>query len=124
MLIINFSHALNEAQREQIASLCGRGIESVITIPVQIDQHKPVAQQVTDLVDQTGLTAQQWQQEDIVVNPPALSPVGGTLLAELHGRSGHFVPIVHMRRMVDGPGFEVAEVVDLQTVRDQARTRR
>lgn len=48
------------------------------------------------------------------------------LLAELHGRCGYFPAHVRLRR-VEGtipPEYEVAEVLDLQEIRDQARDRR
>ncbi len=51
-----------------------------------------------------------------------------TLLAELHGRMGYFPPCIRMRPVVgpDGqrivpPRFEVAEILNLQAIRDEAR---
>ena len=47
-------------------------------------------------------------------------------LAELHGRMGYF-PASGRRRPLAGslpPRFEVAEIINLQAVRDQARLRR
>jgi hypothetical protein len=61
-----------------------------------------------------------------LVNPPSLNYIAVVLLAELHGRCGYFP--AHLRlRPVQGsipPRFEVAEVLDLQTVRNGARRRR
>jgi len=48
------------------------------------------------------------------------------LLAELHGRMGYFPPIVRLRPVPNAlpPRFEVAEIINLQAVREAARTRR
>mgnify|MGYP001335350054 CR=1 FL=1 len=48
------------------------------------------------------------------------------LLANLHGRMGYFPPILRMRP-VEGaipPRFELAEVINLQALRDAARKER
>jgi hypothetical protein len=49
-----------------------------------------------------------------------------TLLAELHGRMGHFPAVLRLRPVPDSnpPQFEVAEVINLQEVRDETRKRR
>jgi hypothetical protein len=47
-------------------------------------------------------------------------------LAELHGRMGYFPPILRLRP-VEGaipPRFEVAEIINLQALRDAARKER
>jgi hypothetical protein len=48
------------------------------------------------------------------------------LLAELHGRMGYFPAIVRLRPMPESvpPRFEVAEVINLQAVREHARLSR
>jgi hypothetical protein len=48
------------------------------------------------------------------------------LLAELHGRCGYFPAAVRLRPVPDSvpPRFEVAEIVNLQAVREKARGRR
>ena len=62
----------------------------------------------------------------ILIAPPALSAIAMALSAELHGRSGHFVPVVRTRPVAGSmpPRYEVAEILDLQAIRDAARTRR
>ena len=48
------------------------------------------------------------------------------MLAELHGRLGYFPPVLRLRP-VEGalpPRFEVAEILNLQDVRDAARAKR
>jgi hypothetical protein len=57
---------------------------------------------------------------------PSLSIIAATLLAELHGRMGYFPTVVRMRPVAGStpPRFEVAEIVNLQDVRDEARGKR
>jgi hypothetical protein len=62
----------------------------------------------------------------MIINPPGYAPATAALLAELHGRSGYFPAILRLRPVVDTTPtvYEVAEIVNLQVVREQARTRR
>jgi hypothetical protein len=61
----------------------------------------------------------------LLVNPPGYAPAAFVLLAELHGRIGHFPSLVRLRPK-SGPvtTYEVAELLNLQTIRDAARERR
>ncbi|RMD60419.1 hypothetical protein D6833_09735 [Candidatus Parcubacteria bacterium] len=131
MLILNFSHSLTGEQRAQIEALTGQAIENVVAIPSQIDTQQPLPPQIAAMADAAGLTPEEWQTMPILVNPPALNFSAVTLLAELHGRMGYFPPCIHMRPVVDEQGnrvvpprFEVAEILNLQAVRDAARQRR
>ena len=58
--------------------------------------------------------------------PPALNFAAVTLIAHLHGRMGYFPPIVRTRPVPDAlpPRFEVAEIINLQDVRQRARRKR
>jgi hypothetical protein len=78
------------------------------------------------MVDRLGLAPEAWQTTPLVVNPPGYTPAAVTLIAELHGRMGHFPAVLRLRPVTDSvpTRYEVAEVVNLQTVRDIARTRR
>ena len=70
-----------------------------------------------------GLTPQEWQGGDFLVNPPAYNFAAVTLLAELHGRMGYFPAIIRIRPAAGStpPRFETAEIINLQNVRDSAR---
>lgn len=81
-----------------------------------------MTEQIAALVDATGLSSQEWQTRQLLINPPGLAGATATLLAEVHGRAGHFPAILYLGRA--GPVFRVAEVVDLQQVRDLARRKR
>lgn len=126
MILLNFSHPLTSAQRGQVEQITGQPITRLLDIPSQIDVQEPLAPQITAMVAAAGLTSNQWQGEAILINPPALNFSAVVLLAELHGRMGYFPPIVRLRPVAGSlpRRFEVAEIVDLQGLREQARTRR
>jgi len=126
MVILNCSHPLTPDHLQQVETLTGRKVERVIEIHSQIDPQQPLAPQVTAVADQAGLSPAEWQTLPLLVNPPSLNFIAIVLLAELHGRCGYFP--AHLRvRPAQGsipPQYEVAEVLDLQTLRDAARRKR
>jgi len=125
MLILNFTHPLTEEHKAQIESLAQTPIDEIRTIPVQIDQNKPLTPQVTAIVDAAQLSSQEWQTRPLLINPPGYAPAAFVLLAELHGRIGHFPSLIRLRPKADPiPAYEVAELLNLQAVRENARTRR
>ena len=125
MLILNFTHPLTAEQRAQIEALANTSIEEVRTIPVQIDQGEPLEPQITTIVDAVGLSSEEWQTRPLLINPPGYAPAAFVLLAELHGRIGHFPSLIRLRPK-SGPvtSYEVAELLNLQTIREAARKRR
>jgi len=131
MIILNFAHPLTEEHLAQIERLAGQQVERVIVIDSQIDLQQPLVPQITAMADAAGLSPEEWQTLPILVNPPSLNFSAVALLAELHGRMGYFPPCIRMRPVVgpDGqrvvpPRFEVAEILNLQAIRDEARRRR
>lgn len=125
MLVLNFAHPLTEEQLKRIEELTGRAVERVIAVNSQIDPESPLMPQIAELVDRVGLSAEEWQTLPILVNPPALSYSAAALIAELHGRMGYFPPIVRLKPLSSvPPRFEVAEILDLQAARDEARRKR
>ncbi|WP_322494148.1 CRISPR-associated protein Csx15 [Chloroflexus sp.] len=126
MIVLNFAHPLTAAQQEQIVALTGQAISQIIEINSQIDQQQPLGPQIITLVDKAGLTPKQWQSEAILVNLPSLNFSAATLIAELHGRMGYFPPVLCLRPVAGAlpPRFEVAEILNLQVLRDEARMRR
>jgi len=126
MILLNFSHPLTPQQQAQIEALAGQGCRQIINIPTQFDPQQPFEPQLVALLEQVPLTSEQWQTEEILLIPPALNFITALLLAELHGRMGYFPPVVRLRP-VEGalpPRYEVAEVINLQQIRDQARQKR
>ena len=126
MILLNFSHPLTGPQRSQIEALLGRAIDQELAALPQFDEQQPFGPQVDTLLAQLPLTPAQWQGEPILVVLPSLNFIAAALLAELHGRMGYFPPVVRIRPVagVTPRQFEVAEVIDLQALREAARHRR
>lgn len=127
MILINFSHPLTETQRDHIVRLTG-AVEPVrvIDAPAQFDDQQLFAPQAAAMIADLGLSPHEWQTKQILIVPPALNFIAAVVLAELHGRMGYFPPIVRMRPVAGSMPrtFEVAELLDLQGIREQARLSR
>lgn len=125
MLILNFTHPLTDEHKAQIEHLASASVDEIRTIPVQIDQSKPLQQQMSAIVDAVQLSPQEWQTRPLLINPPGYAPAAFVLLAELHGRIGHFPTLLRLRPKA-GPvtTYEVAELLNLQTICDDARRHR
>src|SRR6266852_2931387 len=125
MLILNFTHPLTKEQLEQIKILANTSIEEIRTIPARINPTEPLEPQITAIVDAAGLSSEEWQTRSLLINPPGYAPAAFVLLAELHGRIGHFPTLIRLRPK-PGPvtTYEVAELLNLQTIRETARKRR
>jgi hypothetical protein len=126
MLIVNFSHPLTEQQLEGVRALVSEPITGVKTVACQFDQGRPFAEQARALLDGVGLSAAEWQTTTLLVNLPSLAGIAAVVLAELHGRCGYWPAVLRLRPVAGSvpPRFEVAEVIDLNGVREEARRRR
>jgi hypothetical protein len=126
MQIINFSHPLTAEQVAQIEARLGGKIDGIRDVRVQFDVEQPFVPQVVQLVDSLGISAQQWQSDAWLIVLPALNFIAAILLAELHGRSGRFPTIIRLRPVANSlvSVFELAEIINLEQVRYDARTRR
>jgi hypothetical protein len=126
MILLNFSHPLNPAQLAQVEALSGQAIQRVIELPVQFDNDQDFLPQLEALASEIPLSPLELQSEALLVNLPSLNFIAGLLLAELHGRMGYFPPILRLRPVPDSlpPRYEVVELLNLQAVRERARTRR
>src|SRR6266851_4571643 len=124
MIILNFSHPITDEQCTRIAKLASSPVEDIRAIPVQIDQAQALEPQVRAIVDNAGLSSEEWQTRELLINPPGYAPAAFVLLAELHGRMGHFPSLIRLRPK-PGPvtSYEVAELLNLQTIREVARKR-
>lgn len=125
MIILNFSHPLTPAQEAQIAALAGEPVAQVIEVAAKFDAQTPYVAQLAALLDRVALTPAQWQSGELLVILPSLNYIAALVLADLHGRSGGFPPVVRLR---PAPGsvlrrYEVAEILDLQGLREQVRAR-
>jgi len=126
MILLNFSHPLSPGELARLETLTGQPIERVVEVKTQIDTQANLVPQVVALADACKLSPEQWQTAPLLVLPPSLNFVAVTLLAELHGRMGYFPAHLRMRPVPDAlpPRYEVAEVINLQAVRDEARKKR
>ncbi len=126
MHIINFSHPLTTEQIAQIEAQLGGKIDSIRNVRVQFDTEQPFVPQVIELLDELGITAEQWQTEAWLIVLPSLNFITAVLLAELHGRSGRFPTIIRLKPVADAlvSTFELAEIINLDQVRNAARARR
>lgn len=126
MFLLNFSHPLTEAQLAQLAEMTGEAIPPPIDRMPQFDNSRPFAEQVGALADSAGLSPTEWQTARILINPPAFAPIASVLVAELHGRMGYFPTLIRLRPVAGStpPVYEVAELLNLQAIREQSRQRR
>lgn len=126
MILLNFSHPLTDAQRSQIETLTGQAISELRQIATQFDEQEPFAPQLAALMATLDLTPEAWQSAPILVMLPSLNFIAAALLAELHGRMGYFPPVVRTRPVAGSVPrrYEVAEILDLQTIREAARRQR
>jgi hypothetical protein len=125
MILLNYAHPLTEGQLAQVAELAG-AVPDVRTSATQIDPQQPLLPQAAALADAAGLDSHTWQAAPLIVGLPGLAALSAVLLAEIHGRSGHFPAIIRLRPVAGAliTSYEIAEVVNLEVLRAQARTRR
>lgn len=126
MIALNFSHPLTPEQIAQVEALTKQKMERLIEQPVQFDNQQPYQPQLAALMDKIPLSPQEWQGTPILVNLPSLNGIAALVLADLHGRMGYFPPVLRLRP-VEGSlpqQYELAELLNLQGVRDAARTKR
>jgi hypothetical protein len=126
MIVVNFSHPLTPVQQTAIEALTQEKAARLIEVKTHFNESLPYTEQARALVESVGLTAAEWQQERLLVNPPSLSVIAALVLAELHGRMGYFPSIIRLRPMPGSmpPQFEVAEILNLHAVRERARLER
>jgi hypothetical protein len=124
VVVINFSHPLTTDNLRQIEQLVAVPVSQVIDRPVQFDWDQSFADQARDLVAGIGISGEDWQRLPIVVNLPGLSTAAAAVIAELHGRTGSFPPVLLRRRQDTFNQFAVTEILDLNAIRDAARHER
>ena len=126
MLLLNLSHPLTSDQLARLEELAGQKVERTLAAPAQFDPQQDFVLQLAALMTKVELSPEEWQTASIVVNLPSLNFIAALVLAELHGRMGYFPPVVCLRPVKDAlpPRYEVAEVLNLQAVRDEARKKR
>lgn len=126
IILLNFSHPVTDAQLARIGELTGGAAITPIDIKTEFDNEQPFAPQLQALLERIPLDSRQLQTEPILIIPPALNFITAMLLAALHGRMGYFPPVVRIRPVANAlpRRYEVAEILDLQSIREQARAQR
>ena len=126
MILLNFSHPLTPEQSSSVEALSRQKIELLLALNIHFDHELSFLDQLQTVLEKVPFSPEQWQTEPIVVNLPALNYISALLLAELHGRMGYFPPILRLRPVESAlpPRFEIAEIINLQAIRDAARKRR
>lgn len=109
--LLNFSqHPIREESLDTIRRLTGAELVETLEVAFQVDEDASLAGEVTDVVDRLG--AYDLSSLNLVVVLPGLAVAAACLLAELHGRLGHFPAIVRLQRMA-GPVVIYEVVVGL-----------
>jgi hypothetical protein len=95
-------------------------------VKTQFDTERSFVEQAQALIASVGLSPQEWQTMPLLINLPSLNVIAAMVLAEVHGRCGYFPPIIRLTTVPDSlpPQFQVAEILNLQSVREAARSRR
>ena len=125
MLVLNYAHPLSDEQLRQLEMLLGSRPD-IRDLPNQVDRSRPLADVARDLADAAGLSPREWQTLPLLINPPGLTSTALALIAELHGRCGGFLSILNIRPIADSTPtrYEIAEITNLQAIRDKARMTR
>lgn len=126
MKILNFSHPLTKEHIAAIGEKMGMPITAVEDIRVHLNTEGNFTAQIVALVDELGISSHDWQNEPFLIVLPSLNYAAAILIAELHGRMGRFPSIVRMRPIAGAlvTTYEVAEILNLEDIRMQARGRR
>lgn len=126
MIILNFSHRLTTAHIARIEELTELKVDRVVEVNSEIDPAQPLQPQIAAMIDIIPLTPAEWETEQLLINLPSLNYSAAVLIAELHGRMGYFPTVLRLRPVPSAslPTFEVAEVLNLQELRDKARQKR
>ena len=126
MILLNFSHPLTPEQIARVEALTSQKVDQVLALNTHFDHQRPFLEQLREVLKQLPFSSEQWQTAPILVNLPSLNSISALLLAELHGRMGYFAPILRLKPVENAmpPRFEVAEVINLQSIRDAARKER
>ena len=126
MILLNFSHQISSSQFDKIERLLSTNIDEVISISPQIDIKEHFMEQIHKMVDEVGFSLSDWQTKPILINPPSYNLVALVLIVILHGRMGYFPAIIRFQPVSDSTPikYEVAEIINLQAVRDRVRLQR
>lgn len=123
--LMNFGHPLTAEQIQTTEEIIGQKIARIFELHVQLDPEQSVQPQIEKLIDSIS-DKLNFQIEPYLVNLPTFAIAAATVLAILHGRSGHFPSVLRIKPLknVHPPKFVVAEIINLQAIREKARQNR
>jgi hypothetical protein len=109
-----------------LTMLLSNPIASIREIKTQLDVSQSLTEQIIKLLDELEISSTDWQSVPYIIVLPSLNYASAVMLAELHGRMGHFPTIIRLRPKIGAivTEFEIAELINLEAVRQSARTRR
>jgi len=120
IVLLNFGRPLTPDHLQQLKTLTQAQIDEIHT-PLQYADDEPYSSQTQRFLNALGLTSEEWQSLQIVVNLPGLTPTAAALVADLHGRMGHFPQVIRMRPADPSrTTYDIAEIIELQRLRDAA----
>jgi len=82
---------------------------------------------ITKIIERAGgRSREEWQTIPCVAVPAGYPAVWSVILAELHGRLGHFPNVARLRPTQPGASekYEVAEILNLRELRHASRSKR
>lgn len=122
-IVISLSgHPLSDRQKDQLERQVY--IEELIELFPHFGP-PPLLPQIVDLVNKIGLSNEEWQSCSIVLIPPGLALPAVTLIAYLHGLRGGFIRVGWIRPHADDKSiYNIDELIPLQEIRDNIRSRR
>lgn len=121
--ILNFHHPLTKEQIQKIEKMLNKPIAEIVPLNTHLDESRPFRPQLCDLITAAKISSESLQHGEYIINLPGYAPAAAVLIAELHGRMGHFPTVIRLKK-VEGslpPVFDVEEIVNLQAIRDEAR---
>ena len=126
MFLINFGYPLADLQKARIEELLSQNIGGYFHIPVQFDNSLPFEEQVENLLIDSDLPYQEFMTHPIAIILPSHAYIAALILIEIQARIGRFPAIIRFRPRPESLPleYEVAEVVDLQHLRDTLRKKR
>jgi len=126
MILINFAYPLTSTQIAAIESLFSQKIEKVISVEVSLDNDRSFKAQVEELLAGIDVPLADLMTHPVAVILPSHAFIAALVLVELQGRIGRFPAIIRFMPKPDSLPmvYEVAEIVDLQGLRDEIRRNR
>lgn len=123
VVLLNFGRQIETEQQKSVEKLIGMAVDETINLPHQLDDTQPHAPQLFKLLAQAGLTEDEWTSLPIVLNVHPFAPDAAALIACIHGLRGNFPAVVRMARNPETEKFEAVEILRLQSLRNDARSK-